>query len=135
MNKKLRLLLLSLFMFSVFFSCSQKADEPEGQVRVSHILIMSKDSERAPSSVTRTKEEAFLLAEQVRDKIVNQNADFAEMAKMYSECPSKKNGGDLGYFGKGEMVKEFEKAAFKLKKGKISDIVETKFGYHIIMRQ
>lgn len=59
---------------------------------------------------------------------------FSKIAKELSVCPSKKRNGDLGTFGRGQMVKEFEKAAFDLQKGQISPIVKTKFGYHIIKR-
>ena len=59
---------------------------------------------------------------------------FANIAKEVSLCPSGKHGGDLGSFGRGKMVKEFEKAAFALQKRQISPIVKTKFGYHVIKR-
>ena len=59
---------------------------------------------------------------------------FAEIAKEVSLCPSKKRGGDLGTFGRGKMVKEFEKAAFALQKGQLSPVTKTKFGYHIVKR-
>ncbi len=59
---------------------------------------------------------------------------FSAIAKDVSLCPSKKRGGDLGTFGRGQMVKEFETAAFALDKGQISGIVKTQFGYHIIRR-
>jgi parvulin-like peptidyl-prolyl isomerase len=65
---------------------------------------------------------------------LNRGEKFATIAKEVSLCPSKKNGGDLGTFGRGKMVKEFETAAFALDKGQISGMVKTKFGYHIIRR-
>ena len=77
----------------------------------------------------KTEKEANKVLERLkkRDK-------FSKIAKELSLCPSKKRGGDLGTFGRGQMVKEFEKAAFALQKGQISPIVKTKFGYHIIKR-
>jgi len=59
---------------------------------------------------------------------------FATIAKSISRCPSGKNGGDLGTFTRGKMVKEFETAAFALQKGEVTGIVKTQFGYHIIKR-
>jgi parvulin-like peptidyl-prolyl isomerase len=59
---------------------------------------------------------------------------FGNIAKETSLCPSGKRGGDLGTFGRGQMVKEFETAAFSLQKGQISPIVKTKFGYHVVKR-
>ncbi|TET65900.1 peptidylprolyl isomerase [Candidatus Bathyarchaeota archaeon] len=59
---------------------------------------------------------------------------FANIAREVSLCPSGKHGGDLGTFGRGKMVKEFEKAAFNIQKGQISPIVKTKYGYHLIKR-
>ncbi len=74
------------------------------------------------------------LAEDIIERI-NGGAKFEEMARQYSTCPSKKKGGNLGEFGRGAMVKEFEKAAFALQKNQMTQIpVKTKFGYHIIKR-
>ncbi len=67
----------------------------------------------------------------IQDEIKN-GADFAELARKYSECPSAKHGGDLGYFGRGTMVKPFEDVAFSLNIGEISEPVKTEFGYHLI---
>jgi peptidyl-prolyl cis-trans isomerase SurA len=78
-----------------------------------------------------TKNKALVKINDIRRQIEN-GADFEELAKKYSDCSSSANGGDLGYFGKGMMVKEFEEAAFDLMPGEVSGVVETMFGYHII---
>ena len=77
--------------------------------------------------------EKLSLAQEIKTKIAN-GESFANLAKQYSIDSSKKRGGDLGFFGRGMMVQEFEKAAFVLEKGQVSDIVKTQFGYHIIKR-
>lgn len=87
-----------------------------GKMRASHIL-MAKQSK--------------LL--EVQEKLKN-GAKFEDLAKMFSECPSKKKGGDLGWFAKGAMVPEFEQAVQKLKVGEISQPVKTQFGWHLIKR-
>lgn len=71
------------------------------------------------------------LANQIIDEL-NNGMSFSEAAEKYSKCPSSKNGGELGYFGKGAMVPEFEKAAFELTLNEVSQPVQTNFGYHII---
>ena len=84
------------------------------EVRASHILV---------------EDEA--LAKQILKKLTPIN--FSVLAQKHSVCPSAEHGGNLGWFGKGQMVKEFEGVAFRLKPGAISNIVKTEFGYHIIM--
>ena len=96
------------------------------QIRASHVLIKV-DSKKGPEQ----KKEAKTAIEKIKAKI-KKGEDFAALAKEHSECPSASRGGDLGFFGQGQMVKPFEKAAFALKKDEVSDIVETNFGYHII---
>ena len=70
-------------------------------------------------------------AKEVLEKL-GAGQSFAQMARKYSQCPSGKSGGDLGWFGKGAMVSEFEKAAFEGEKGKVLGPVKTQFGYHLI---
>ncbi len=100
--------------------------QPE-QVRARHILV------KVPANATKKQwEEAKKKALEIRAKLVK-GESFAKLAQKYSDDPgSKARGGDLGYFRKGQMVPEFEKAAFALKKGEISQPVKTTFGYHII---
>lgn len=66
--------------------------------------------------------------------VIDAGTDFAEVARTKSSCPSKVNGGELGLFGRGAMVKPFEDAAFELEVGKISEPVQTQFGWHLIHR-
>jgi peptidyl-prolyl cis-trans isomerase C len=101
------------------------------RIRASHILIMHADSDR--SNATRSKEEARQLVDDVKAEL-DGGADFADVAKAQSDCSSASGGGDLGLFGKGAMVPEFEDAAFGLDVGGDSDVVETSFGYHVIRR-
>ncbi len=101
------------------------------QVQASHILIMHKESER--SSATRTKEEALTECTAIKAEL-DAGGDFAELARGRSDCPSGRDGGDLGTFGRHAMVKEFEEAVFGLEVGDSSDVVETDFGYHVIRR-
>ena len=96
------------------------------KVRASHILC----SIDAKASIEE-KKKAREKAEKLRKELAG-GADFAKLAKENSSCPSSKQGGDLGFFGRGQMVPPFEQAAFALKPGEISDVVETQFGYHII---
>jgi parvulin-like peptidyl-prolyl isomerase len=86
------------------------------KVHCAHILV-------------KTEKEANAILEQLK-----KGEKFSNIAKEVSLCPSGKRGGDLGFFSRGKMVKEFEKAAFALQKGKISPVVKTKYGYHIIKR-
>ena len=63
---------------------------------------------------------------------IQQGASFEDLAAQHSLCPSRKRGGDLGWFGRGRMVHAFEQAAFNLKQGQISQPVQTEFGWHLI---
>lgn len=99
--------------------------EPK-RVKARHILFkLGQDATEAEEKEVKEVAEAVL-------KEARKGKDFAELARKYSEGPSKSEGGDLGYFSAGQMEKPFEEAAFKLKKGDISDLVRTRFGYHII---
>lgn len=100
-------------------------------VRASHILLMYKGSMR--STASRSKDEAAAQIASIQQQLQG-GADFGELARAHSDCPSKARGGDLGSFGRGQMVGEFETAAFGLPVGGTSGVVETPFGYHLITR-
>jgi peptidyl-prolyl cis-trans isomerase C len=109
-----------------FYEEHKKEFEQPESVQMSHILITVKpDASKEDIAKARKKIEEILVK-------VKAGEDFAELAKKNSECPSSTKGGDLGYVSKGKMVPEFEKAAFALKPGQVSDIVQTQFGFHII---
>jgi peptidyl-prolyl cis-trans isomerase C len=95
-------------------------------IRASHILC-GIDPKATAEEKKKAKEKAEALLKEIKA-----GKDFAELAKTNSTCPSSAQGGDLGEFGKGQMVPSFEAAAFALKPGEVSDVVETQFGYHII---
>ena len=99
--------------------------QPE-QVRASHILIKVE-----PQADESQKTAARKKIEEIQQRL-QKGEDFAALAQEFSQCPSSAKGGDLGYFRRGQMVKPFEEAAFALKPGEVSDVVETKFGYHLI---
>jgi peptidyl-prolyl cis-trans isomerase C len=84
------------------------------QARASHILVKTEDQ-----------------AKQIMKRLTD-GEEFAAVARRFSSCPSGKNGGDLGWFGKGMMVPEFEKIAFEEEVGKVVGPVKTQFGYHVI---
>ena len=84
-------------------------------VKASHLLV-------------KTEEEALKLKEEIAA-----GKDFAKVAQEVSLCPSGQNGGDLGYFTKGQMVKEFEDACFSMEVGEVSNPIKTQFGYHLIL--
>ena len=106
-----------------------KSAQPE-QVRASHILVKTDDKKDADAA----KKEIDAVHAQVKgltgDALTKK---FAELAKEKSDCPSKEKGGDLGAFGHGQMVPEFDKAAFDQEIGKIYDPVKTSFGWHLIL--
>lgn len=110
----------------------EESREGEPEVKASHILICYTGAERCEAA--RTEGEALALADELREKATADN--FAELAEENSDdLGSGANGGDLGWFGPGQMVAPFESAAFALETGAFSDIVETEFGYHIIYKE
>jgi len=99
--------------------------QPE-MVRASHILI-----KLDPGADEERKEAAKEELLRIRKRIIK-GENFGELAKKFSQGPSASRGGDLGYFARGKMVKEFEDAAFSMKPGQVSGIVETSYGFHLI---
>ena len=89
-------------------------DKKVKKVQARHILVATKE-----------------LAEEIQKKL-DDGAEFSKMAEEYSECPSKKRGGDLGWFGKGAMVRGFEVAAFSAQEGDVVGPIKTEFGWHLI---
>ena len=103
-------------------------------VEASHLLVAYQGSRRAAPTITRTKEEAKKRAEEALAR-ARAGESFAELVAEYSDEPgAASRAGTLGRFRRGMMIKPFEQVAFKLKPGELSDVVETKFGYHIILR-
>jgi len=113
------LLVLGLLIANLFVESQNtvgaKSMSERTMVQASHILVDSKDD-----------------ATKLKNDIDSGKISFEDAAKKYSKCPSGQRGGDLGPFGKGQMVKPFEDAAFSLPLNQVSDPVQTQFGYHLI---
>ncbi|MDX2447129.1 MAG: peptidylprolyl isomerase [Desulfobacterales bacterium] len=110
----------------IFFENNPQYFKKPEEVKASHILIQV-----APDAGNEEKLAARKKIEDIQKKL-EAGGDFADLARQYSEGPSKVSGGDLGYFDRKKMVKPFADAAFALKPGEVSDIVETRFGFHLI---
>lgn len=118
MRKFIKILFTTLMFFNILIPFTSEKGwakmEEITKVKASHILVSSESEAKALKSE------------------IDEGASFEELAKKYSKCPSGKNGGDLGYFRRGQMVKEFENAAFDTEINKVSDPIKTQFGYHLI---
>ena len=121
-------------------SSNGRADGPagEGKIRAAHLLIKHRDSRRPSSwkeqTITRSKEEAIEILNGHEKSIRSGETTLGELAPTESDCSSARKKGDLGLFGKGQMQKEFEDAAFALKINEMSGVVETASGVHLIQR-
>jgi peptidyl-prolyl cis-trans isomerase C len=109
-----------------FYESNRQLFKRPEEVKARHILIKVD-----PDATEAEKKEARKKIKNVQREL-KEGQDFEKLAKKNSEGPSAANGGDLGYFRKGQMVKPFEKTAFAMPVGEVSDVVETRFGYHLI---
>ena len=107
---------------AAFFEAHKAEFVVPPQVLCQHILVKGSD------------DAALDKIKAIRERIVSGKSDFAAEAKEHSDCPSGAEGGSLGWFGRGMMVPEFDKVAFEMKKGEVSGVVSTQFGYHIIYK-
>lgn len=144
--------------YAEYFGGKGATGSRPAQVRASHLLVKHRDSRRPASwkevcdyifkhrrqsrtdisvlkdPITRTKEEAIEILHGYRAKINNSPEEFARLAQEHSDCSSHAKGGDLGWFGPGQMQKPFEDGTYALKVGQISDIVDSDSGVHLILR-
>jgi len=118
-----------------YFVIERRKDPPGGPTRVSarHILISYQGAEHAIPGVKRSEAEARTLADQIA-KQAKEGTDWKQLAQHTDEPGSKETGGDLGSFGRGQMVGAFERVAFSLAVGEVSGVVQTPFGFHVIQR-
>jgi len=129
-----------LYMAANFSSNPTAAGAPanDDKIRAAHLLIKHNQSRRPKSwkedPVTRTKEQAMSIVLGHEARIRSGSSTLAELASTESDCPSARKGGDLGFFGRGDMQKEFEDAAFALQPGEMSHVVDTNSGLHLIER-
>ncbi len=129
-----RVLPVLMMLLAIIAASTAFGQEPPAVVSVRHILVCYEGC-AARGAFTLTKEEALARIEEISTMIRDGEINFAQAAAEYSECPSSARGGDLGEFGRGQMVGPFEDAAFALPVGEMSGIVETQFGFHLILRE
>jgi hypothetical protein len=119
---------------SATVTATTTATEAPKRIGARHVLIQWMGADKAAPSVVRTKDQALEVAKEVLRR-ARSGEDLGRLAVEFSDEPGAGNrGGSLGRFGRGAMVGPFEEAAFRLKIGEISDIVESSFGYHVIQR-
>ena len=133
--------MLKAYMAQHHSSANVRVNEKatDGKIRAAHLLVKHRDSRRPSSwketNITRTKEEAIEMLKGYEEQIRSGQTSLGDLAKSESDCSSARKNGDLGFFGPNMMQKEFENAAFALKPGEISGIVETDSGVHLIERR
>lgn len=119
MKKILSLVILTLALF--FGAVSLSVEAAVNRVQAMHILV--------PTEAQAIEIRKEIVSGQTQNDVFN---NFRNAAKKYSKCPSGADGGMLGYFGRGDMVRPFEEAAFNLPNGEVSQPVKTQFGWHLI---
>lgn len=129
-----RILPAFIVLLTVFSVAAAVAQEPPSVISVRHILICYEGC-AARGTFSLTRDEALAKIEEINVMIRDGEIDFARAASEFSDCPSGNDGGNLGEFGRGQMVPPFEDAAFALPVGEMSGVVETQFGYHLIFRE
>lgn len=126
-NKKLDEIEINDSEIEIEYEKNKEKYKQAEEVKASHILIKVELND-----TEEVKKEKLEKIKNILNQLKENKISFSEAAKNNSDCPSAQSGGDLGWFGKNQMVKEFEEAAFNGGKGLYPEIVETKFGYHII---
>ncbi|KAK3933924.1 hypothetical protein QBC46DRAFT_92936 [Diplogelasinospora grovesii] len=130
---------LKVYMAKYHSSSLSASTNPEpGKIRAAHLLVKHNESRRPASwreaQITRSKSEARQIIESYEQSIKSGKISFGDLARTESDCSSATKRGDLGYFGRGDMQKEFEDAVFALQPEEMSGIVETASGLHLIKR-
>jgi peptidyl-prolyl cis-trans isomerase NIMA-interacting 1 len=133
---------LKLYMAAHHSASSTKVSSDSSgdkdKIRVAHLLVKHRDSRRPSSwkeqNITRSKEEAIQILHGYEGRIKGGETSLGDLAVSESDCSSARKRGDLGFFGKGQMQKEFEDASFALQPGEMSGVVETASGVHLIQR-
>lgn len=111
-----------------------QANSGPSEIGARHILIQFEGVQRAAPGVTRSRDEALALAHRIVSSARAEDADWVALHREYSDEPNAPEGGDLGIFGRGQMVPAFERAAFRLEINEVSEPVESGFGFHVIQR-